>query len=482
MKLKYVVKDDDANVYKLEDFEQVDQKKLVEFDSLTDSEEDGDVIYNIATVSDKEINCRIYPDQHIRDTVIQKKWLNPFLKPLLLNHDIYTEPLGRIVDSFYVEHNTLDVLGGSEKLPDSVVMKFKKEGHLEDGSGSVILKIKPFKDTLAKIKDGVMLTTSQASATDSLTCSICGKDYYDCEHRIGGVYDGKKALLKTGSLSPYENSSVNRPANDSSVFLRYSKNEDKSYIYGTDNDNVLVSSTESKKDEETEDNVKNLPEDTKDTKLVEETLDKKEGVKMKEKIAAQLKKLKERTLKDLSKTFSLDEEKKQKFSTVLDSFSEDDTFTVLDFVELIENEISDMIIEKENLSQEIADLKNKMIILESADTLEPSADSDSHEDEEANEDAESEDEKTEADADAKDDKAVVAEEEKTEDSTEIEEGKKEVEDSTNTEEDVKTDVVPENVPDFLNKKNEIEDKKETKEVKKTNSQLQGIFNPKKMFE
>jgi len=423
--LKYVVKDDDTNVYKLEDFEQVDQKKLVEFDSLTDSEEDGDVIYNIATVSDKEINCRIYPDQHIRDTVIQKKWLNPFLKPLLLNHDIYTQPLGRIVDSFYVEHNTLDVLGGSEKLPDSVVMKFKKEGHLEDGSGSVILKIKPFKDTLAKIKDGVMLTTSQASATDSLTCSICGKDYYDCEHRIGGVYDGKKALLKTGSLSPYENSSVNRPANDSSVFLRYSKDEDKSYIYGTDNDNVLVSSTESKKDEETEDNVKNLPEDTKDNKLIEETIDKNEGAGMKEKIAMQLKKLKERTLKDFSKTLSLDEEKKQKFAAVLDSFGEDEVFTVLDFIELIETEISDIISEQENLKKEISDLKSEI-------------ESKIEEDDVADEETEME---VEVDLEEqKDEVDVVAEDDKKSEEAVIDE-EKEVKDSTKEPENVKNDDV-----------------------------------------
>ena len=469
LKLKYVVKDDDANVYKLEDFEQVDQKKLVEFDSLTDSEEDGDVIYNIATVSDKEINCRIYPDQHIRDTVIQKKWLNPFLKPLLLNHDIYTEPLGRIVDSFYVEHNTLDVLGGSEKLPDSVVMKFKKEGHLEDGSGSVILKIKPFKDTLAKIKDGVMLTTSQASATDSLTCSICGKDYYDCEHRIGGVYDGKKALLKTGSLSPYENSSVNRPANDSSVFLRYSKDEDKSYIYGTDNDNVLVSSTDSKKDEETEDNVKNLPEDTKDNKLIEETIDKNEGAGMKEKIAMQLKKLKERTLKDFSKTLSLDEEKKQKFAAVLDSFGEDEVFTVLDFIELIETEISDIVSEQENLKKEISDLKSEI-------------ESKVEEDDVADEETEME---VEVDLEEqKDEVDVVAEDDKKSEEAVIDE-EKEVKDSTKEPENVKNDDVPENVPDFLEQKDEakaIKDEKVLKNAKKTNTQLQGIFNPKKMFE
>ena len=471
MKLKYVVKDNDTNVYKLEDYEQVDQKKLVEFDVLTDSEEDNDVIYNIATVSDKEINCRIYPDQHIRDTVTQKKWLSPFLKPLLLNHDIYTEPLGRIVDSFYVEHNTLDVLGGSEKLPDSVVMKFKKEGHLEDGSGSVILKIKPFKDTLSKIKDGVMLTTSQASATDSLTCSICGKDYYDCEHRIGGVYDGKKALLKTGSLSPYENSSVNRPANDSSVFLRYSKSEDKAYVYGTDNDIALVASTEPEKDEKTEDNVKNLPEDTKDTKLIEETIDKNEGVVMKEKIAMQLKKLKERTLKDLSKTFSLDEEKKQKFAAVLDSFGEDEVFTVLDFIELIETEISDMINEQEILKKEISDLKTE---IEEENVLDEDAEAES----EAEVEAVLEEQKDEAEVE------VTVEDDKKADEEAVAE-EKEVKDSTKELENVKNDDVPENVPDFLEQKDEtknIKDEKVTKIAKKTNTQLQGIFNPKKMFE
>ena len=84
-------------------------------------------------------------------------------------------------------------------------MKFKKEGLLNDGTGSVILKIKPFGDTLAKVKDGVLLTTSQASSTDALTCSICGKDYYECEHRIGAMYDGKKAILRKKYICIFRN-------------------------------------------------------------------------------------------------------------------------------------------------------------------------------------------------------------------------------------------------------------------------------------
>ena len=192
---------------------------------------------------------------------------------------------------------------------------------------------------------------------------------------------------------------------------------------------------------------------------------------MKEKIAMQLKKLKERTLKDLSKTFSLDEEKKQKFAAVLDSFGEDEVFTVLDFIELIETEISDMINEQEILKKEISDLKTE---IEEENVLDEDAEAES----EAEVEAVLEEQKDETEVE------VTVEDDKKADEEAVAE-EKEVKDSTKELENVKNDDVPENVPDFLEQKDEtkiIKDEKVTKNAKKTNTQLQGIFNPKKMFE
>ena len=84
----------------------------------------------------------------------------------------------------------------------------------------------------------------------------------------------------------------------------------------------------------------------------------------------------------------------------------------------------------------------------------------------------------------KDEVDVVAEDDKKSEEAVIDE-EKEVKDSTKEPENVKNDDVPENVPDFLEQKDEakaIKDEKVLKNAKKTNTQLQGIFNPKKMFE
>lgn len=468
---KYLIRDDEVVVLNSKDVEEYDETKIKALDSVADSENsDKEVIYNIATVSDKEINCRIYPDQHIKDTVLQKKWTSPFLKPFLVNHDIYTQPLGRIVDAVYVNHSDLTTEGGQDAVPEAVLMKFKKEGLLNDGTGSVILKIKPFGDTLSKVKDGIVLTTSQASSTDALTCSICGKDYYDCEHRIGAMYDGKKAVLRTGALFPYENSSVNRPANDSSLSLVYNIDEEKAYIFGTDNETILTRNIDSSDSQGTSENLQDNNISNSIDNIQE--LNDNKGVVMNEKITAQLKKIKERTIKDLSKTFALDDAKKEEFTKALDSFKEEETFAVLDLVELIDNEISAIINDNVLLKKEIEDLKNKVTIMENATTLEPFSD-EVEEETEAEEEVAADEEETEVEEVS--DKEVSTEEVTDEEVAD---------NSTNVSENVNTETVPENVPDFLNT-DEVTEKKVTPKKTETNDQnvnLQYLLNPKKIFE
>lgn len=440
MKKRYIIRDDEEDILNSKGYKQIEQDKIKALDSeVHDSVNCDDVIYNIATVSEKPINNRIYPDEHIRDTVVQKKWLKPYLKPFLTNHDVYTEPLGRIVDSCYLEHNSLDQVGYEEKIPDSVIMKFKKEGFFDEGVGSVILKIKPFKDTLEKVKAGEILTTSQASATDSLKCSICDKDYYDCEHTVGSTYDGKKALLKTGSLDPYENSRVNRPANDSSVVLLYNTKDDSAIIFGTDNENVLIKKEDNKNEDFDKKENKTIIDEVKDEIKIE-----KKGDDMdKEKISLKLAKLKTRGLKDLSKALSLSDEKQNEFSLVLDSFSEEEILNVLDFVDLIQDELSETIKENLSLKDEVESLKSKILVLEAADTLkEQTADEEQDEDSEEQKDVEEQNPETEA------------EEEKDSEEQKDEETAK---DSTKEEKDnINNNIVSVEVPDFLEQKEKKE--------------------------
>lgn len=208
----------------LEDFENSKKEKYNKILDNVSNNTDYE-IYNIATVSDKEINRRIYPHEHVLDTVKENLWLKPFNKPLLKNHDEYTEPLGRIIDSFYILHATKSCIAksGEEDIPDSVINELQSKKMLDVGTGSVILKIQPDSETFNKIKTGIYLTTSQGSVTDSRTCSICGKDIMSCEHMPGRTYDNKKCLIITGKLRPIENSVVNAPANDTSIFIVYNK-------------------------------------------------------------------------------------------------------------------------------------------------------------------------------------------------------------------------------------------------------------------
>ncbi|WP_330112472.1 hypothetical protein VSU16_14895 (plasmid) [Cetobacterium somerae] len=190
------------------------------------------VVYSLVTTSDKEINIRMYPDSHVRDMAKDKKWTTPYPKPLMLNHDIYGEPMGRFSDSWYVNHSDLEVEYGDSELPQAVLDEFVSRKSFGDGSGSVIGQIKvPSLDVKRKIIDGTYWTTSQGAISDSLTCNICNKSYWNgCSHMRGTNYpnmseDGStvlsytKCVPFTGSLDAVEDSIVQRPANDTSSLI-----------------------------------------------------------------------------------------------------------------------------------------------------------------------------------------------------------------------------------------------------------------------
>ena len=91
-----------------------DGKGNVEMDSKI-------VAYNIITTSDKVINGRIYPDAYVKITALSDRWVQRFAKPFLVNHDIYTEALGRICDAVHYQHSDGVQSGGKEAIPESVI-------------------------------------------------------------------------------------------------------------------------------------------------------------------------------------------------------------------------------------------------------------------------------------------------------------------------------------------------------------------------
>lgn len=199
-------------------------------------------IFSLLTTSDKEINLRMYPDQHVEDMCKNHSWTTPFPKPLQNNHDIYEDANARFYDSWYLKHSDLKPQYGYGKLPQGVIDEFKKRGAFKEGTASTIGMAETadlnFK---TKIIDGTYWTTSQGANTESLTCNICGKPYYDwenCSHSRGTTYpifseDGKTikemktCIPYTGQLTAVEDSVVNSPANDTSTLLVYDIKKDR---------------------------------------------------------------------------------------------------------------------------------------------------------------------------------------------------------------------------------------------------------------
>ena len=183
------------------------------------------VAYNIVTTSDKVINGRMYPDAYVKITALEDRWVQRFAKPFLVNHDIYTEALGRMCDAVHYKHSDGIQTGGKEQIPSEVIDYFKSKKCFDEGTASIIVKIILTKDSIEKIKSSVYFTTSQSSATDGYVCNICGSSYFECNHSSGRQYekDGKEitCIPQTKELYPIENSSVNSPANDTSILVLF---------------------------------------------------------------------------------------------------------------------------------------------------------------------------------------------------------------------------------------------------------------------
>lgn len=134
-------------------------------------------------------------------------WVNPYPKPIILNHDLNTEPIGRVMAA-----------------------KMDKE---EDGAPFVRLQI-AITDPVAaqKIMDKRYLTGSVGGRAGKAVCSISGEDLAAEDsngrpkmpkYRRGQVYKGKLAFIDMQDISFKEYSFVNQPADQRSGVRSKSK-------------------------------------------------------------------------------------------------------------------------------------------------------------------------------------------------------------------------------------------------------------------
>jgi len=138
-----------------------------------------------------------------------ESWVEPYPKPIILNHDLNTEPIGRVIAA-----------------------RMDKEA---DGSSFVRLQV-AITDPVAaqKVMDKRYLTGSVGGRASKAVCSISGEDLAQptesgrpkmAKFKRGQVYKGKLAYIDMQDISFKEYSFVNQPADQKSG-VRSTKHSD----------------------------------------------------------------------------------------------------------------------------------------------------------------------------------------------------------------------------------------------------------------
>ena len=190
-----------------------------------------------ATNSGYLLNNRVYPGTRMKDAT--NTWVHPYNKPIIKNHDEYSEPLGRIVKAEYHQLKT-----GNDFLKDFV----NPDTGDDMGSGFITVQaIINDRDAIEKIIDGRYNTVSAGMGFDAAYCNLCGSNFADrhenadvCEHNPGRIYqvEGRdmQCYAIAGKISYKELSYLNSPAQPNAKTL--SAVSDASYdAIRTDNEN-----------------------------------------------------------------------------------------------------------------------------------------------------------------------------------------------------------------------------------------------------
>lgn len=201
----------------------IDYAKLdVENSLLTDSEMPKQLkVWIVQTHSDIPINMRLYRRDEMKQQV--RTFTEPYGKPVLLHHDQQKDPIGRVVEAYYIpaekfEAETKRLTGKPIPIPDGQTGGILLKAYITDEVG------------IKKILSGLYKTVSVGFTADELRCSICGKkkdmlsmlslfggvepdsDEYCTEHEIGKEYDGEVQYIVPLGISYQEVSFVNSPA------------------------------------------------------------------------------------------------------------------------------------------------------------------------------------------------------------------------------------------------------------------------------
>lgn len=174
------------------------RKQMTSFAESADYRENNKIITEIAAIhAGLTSNYNMYTAEALEASL--NSWVAPYPRPIIMNHDEYSEPVGRVMGSTMAQE--------------------------EDGTRYVLLQAAIIDPTaIEKVSDGRYLTGSVGGSAQSAKCSICGTDWakenmdngMPCRHKRGSVYEGKLAYFELGELSFREYSFVNIPADQNS--------------------------------------------------------------------------------------------------------------------------------------------------------------------------------------------------------------------------------------------------------------------------
>ncbi|MCX7610406.1 MAG: hypothetical protein N2043_02310 [Ignavibacterium sp.] len=174
-----------------------ESRKLQIQESAKSSKVEPIIIEIEAIHSGLTLNNVLYSSEELNKEETLRSWTEPYPKPVIKNHDLRNDPLGRVISSTY---------GQSRR-------SIGKEG--------IILKaLISDKDAIEKVLDRRYETVSVGGTAKHAFCSVCGKDVVKegfCGHRPGNVYKTKdgietKAYYSLKEITFDEISFVNAPA------------------------------------------------------------------------------------------------------------------------------------------------------------------------------------------------------------------------------------------------------------------------------
>lgn len=171
--------------------------QLTSFSEAAYSKNHGLVIEIAAIHAGATANFNHYSADELAKAV--NTWLEPYPKPIIMNHDPHSEAVGRVMGA-----------------------KMDKEA---DGTPFTRLQVGIMDPAaIKKVADGRYLTGSVGGKAEEAVCSVCQTNWaapqesrkLPCAHQRGKVYSGKVAMIEMRDITFKEYSFVNMPADDNS--------------------------------------------------------------------------------------------------------------------------------------------------------------------------------------------------------------------------------------------------------------------------